>query len=900
MHHLSSVFSSFAGHGDDDAVQETGLDDPPDEKRPMRRSSFLKRPFNVFKRRQSDSNDQHAQALPAANPDLPCLNEHLPEQTTRARDQENSPRRAIPSLPRPQTFRRQESERRDRLLEVQPSHSERRTLSADRRHERGLSVGATRRPVSPKPVPLPSTSAPSITQSSSHDTVTSSAAHPIASDTSKSNQSLKDLPPLQIPDDDPDDVAIVEESFDDEYPMHRTSLEEDFDRRWILNLSMQFRDKSNREKFFVTYAEQPNLWRRVTVSLDYRDAPEDSLEADLSTLHYQRDKSLRIYEAIRESLPDIQYYKTVTNLKLQTTPDDNQLHVHVREDANEVIEYPQLELFHHISCPRFNETSIDFDSHLSGFVYKVFLGDRVVIKKEIPGPDTVDEFLYEVNALDSLSAAENVVKLEGLVTDKEGGVVKGLLISYAAQGALVDMIFDCRPMPWHRREKWALQIVNGLAEVHEAGFVQGDFTLSNIVIDDKDDAQIIDINRRGCPVGWEPPELGRLIESGQRVGMCIGVKTDLYQLGMVLWALAEEVDEPERVERPLPDMHPDIPQYYRDLVRICLSERPQGRRPANELLKLFPATAGHAPASEQLLLAYPAELSPEHSTASDSHRLKREYIDPAMAVTIDDVKDSRRPELNLASVGDGQVVYLGPDSDPTSSTYHFDSNGSWVIGRRSHHTRGRSRNSSRRELGSVCSRDSSSVTSLSERSPVRTKTYEDYSRLDIGTNQDDGIMPPPLSPHLDHPSACGRVATVHNEEATRRLVFDKRLTALQHEGAKPTAELQHVDSGFDGSFDDAWRESSGDAMRDSGDTSTLDGTLPAYENAQVSDRLHMQDSTTHDTTRSVDEKVVKSTTTQQHAEGASQGEAQHDLTNDDMANDREATCMPDGQYGKVA
>lgn len=36
-----------------------------------------------------------------------------------------------------------------------------------------------------------------------------------------------------------------------------------------------------------------------------------------------------------------------------------------------------------------------------------------------------------------------------------------------------------------------------------AGFVQGDFTLSNIVIDSNDDAKIIDINRRGCPVGWE-------------------------------------------------------------------------------------------------------------------------------------------------------------------------------------------------------------------------------------------------------------------------------------------------------------------------------------------------------------------------------------------------------------
>jgi hypothetical protein len=33
--------------------------------------------------------------------------------------------------------------------------------------------------------------------------------------------------------------------------------------------------------------------------------------------------------------------------------------------------------------------------------------------------------------------------------------------------------------------------------------------------------------------------------------MYIGVKTDLFQLGMTLWALAMEEDEPERQPRPL-------------------------------------------------------------------------------------------------------------------------------------------------------------------------------------------------------------------------------------------------------------------------------------------------------------------------------------------------------------
>ncbi|KAI7053178.1 hypothetical protein KC352_g45266, partial [Hortaea werneckii] len=194
---------------------------------------------------------------------------------------------------------------------------------------------------------------------------------------------------------------------------------------------------------------------------------------------------------------------------------------------------------------------------------------------------------------------ESIIQLEGLVTNDSGDAVKGLLISYAPGGALVDILYDYNGgLPWYRREKWAKQIVQGLSDIHEAGFVQGDFTLSNIVIDVYDNAQIIDINRRGCPVGWEPPELSRLIDSGQRISMCISVKTDLYQLGMVLWALAEQIDEPERVERPLARLIDGVPAYYSELVEICLSDRPQSRWPASRLLRMFPHRR-HSPVSFQ-------------------------------------------------------------------------------------------------------------------------------------------------------------------------------------------------------------------------------------------------------------------------------------------------------------
>ena len=366
-------------------------------------------------------------------------------------------------------------------------------------------------------------------------------------------------------------------------------LKEELDRKWILNLSMHFRDHSPREKFFLTYAETPQKWRRLTVSCDYRDVPEDSLEHDLQQLSFQRDKSARIYESIRMSLPDIQFYDTVTNLKLETT--DDQLHVHVTEDINEIIHYPSIHTVQHIQRPRFFESELNFDAHMSGFVYKVRVREHIWIKKEIPGPDSVDEFLYEINALTELAGSTNVIELKGLVINNEGTLVKGLLIGFAEQGALVDILYDNKgALSWSKRASWAKQVVRGLSQIHEEGFVQGDFTLSNIVVDDNDKAQIIDINRRGCPVGWEPPEIAKLIDSGQRISMYIGVKSDLFQLGMVLWGIAEEEDEPERQPRPLSlaNAKDEIPTWYRELTHKCLSERPRDRSAAKELLAMFP------------------------------------------------------------------------------------------------------------------------------------------------------------------------------------------------------------------------------------------------------------------------------------------------------------------------
>ncbi|ETI27379.1 hypothetical protein G647_09569 [Cladophialophora carrionii CBS 160.54] len=586
---------------------------------------------------------------------------------------ESATRPLAVGLPRQATFRRQNSERRDRLLPIEPGHAERRAVSSTR--HASISLPRRRATSSPPNWDPARTSAPAVAITARADV--------------GGGDVYVDLPPSL----DPTQPATTEDHWpQDDYrpprPPSRTSsddshypqmpladdkaeLRDELDHRWILNLSMHFRDKSDREKFFVTYAQTPSFWRRVTISCDYRNAEPGSLEMDLKELQFQRDKSMQIYESIRDSLPEIQFYDTVTNLKLETT--DGRLHVHVTEDVNEIIPYPPKTTVSHIFNDetfrpmKVREDELVFDSHLSGFVYKVQYKGRTYIKKEIPGPDTVDEFLYEINALHALHDSAHVIKLEAVVFDDTGSLVKGLLISYADKGAIVDLLYDHRgSIAWEDRCRWAEQAVRGLSEIHEEGYVQGDFTLSNIVVDADGNAKIIDINRRGCPVGWEPPEIAAKIASNQRISMYIGEKSDIYQLGMTLWALAMDDDEPERHVPPLSiDEFPsEVPEWYQDIVRICLSPRPRDRLSAKELIDLFPEATSMSC----------DDIRPQQRPALKVRTMKK-YIDPADAVERDDI-------LRLSSKPQGsEAIPYSPESSrddytftyPKSSNYEFES-----------------------------------------------------------------------------------------------------------------------------------------------------------------------------------------------------------------------------------
>jgi hypothetical protein len=231
------------------------------------RSGMWQRLHDFFSKDDEDAvNGPVHRADDVSWPDQP------PPQTKR----DWSARRVGVGLPRQATFKRQNSEKRDRLCPVEPCAAERRALS----HSRISSMSLPRpRSISTPPLSTPArTSAPAVPNTIKADATSQQPQEPLLPAFEPNQLLFLDSSNATGDNRPPRPPSITSSITSREDRLNRIDqkalINSELDTRWILNLSMHFRDKSDREKFFVTYAETPTKWRRVTVSCDYRDGLE--------------------------------------------------------------------------------------------------------------------------------------------------------------------------------------------------------------------------------------------------------------------------------------------------------------------------------------------------------------------------------------------------------------------------------------------------------------------------------------------------------------------------------------------------------------------------------------------------------------------------------------------------
>ncbi|KAI1114934.1 hypothetical protein F5Y14DRAFT_440893 [Nemania sp. NC0429] len=109
----------------------------------------------------------------------------------------------------------------------------------------------------------------------------------------------------------------------------------------------------------------------------------------------------------------------------------------------------------------------------------------------------------------------HVPQLLGYVTHAENGRIIGLLRQWIPGRQLAKVGIPATSVA--RRQNWASQIQGMVDELHEMGVIWGDVKASNVVIDEADDAWLID-SGGGFTNGWVDRELAGTLE-GDKQGL---------------------------------------------------------------------------------------------------------------------------------------------------------------------------------------------------------------------------------------------------------------------------------------------------------------------------------------------------------------------------------------------
>jgi serine/threonine protein kinase len=173
-------------------------------------------------------------------------------------------------------------------------------------------------------------------------------------------------------------------------------------------------------------------------------------------------------------------------------------------------------------------------------------------------PEDTDHILDEIDILTQLRGQPNIAQLVGLVVSENPYktypstdipvVVRGFLLEYYPGGSLEQIVEEDKVQNGSSLIQWALQIGRAVDSLHKRGRSHLDIKTSNIVLDDSENAILIDISGTGgYTLEWLSPEMhiylqqdGDITPSNAPFGMQIA--TDCWAYGRVLSTIAEKSD----------------------------------------------------------------------------------------------------------------------------------------------------------------------------------------------------------------------------------------------------------------------------------------------------------------------------------------------------------------------
>ncbi|EEQ35372.1 hypothetical protein McanMca71_004761 [Microsporum canis] len=326
-------------------------------------------------------------------------------------------------------------------------------------------------------------------------------------------------------------------------------------KRWHIKVSFRYRVPSQTRK---KKPERRLEFETFILHIDFDSLPpliDDTVtEVELTSITQPIPQDLIPPDSQSGALPLKQKFIPPFTPENRFVKVANKLRYTVREDVSRVV-YPQQ--VEELPVPTRWISDIKLKEEIPSVVpwisrAKLDDGGRWYIYKEIDRPfycprdsDVMQQELYN---LIQFRHVPNIVQLVAVIISRNPylttvrvndiPVIRGVLLEYYSGGTLELILnkLDGRNLPWRR---WALQIADGLNQLHLRNITHMDLKPSNIVIDSEDNAVLIDISGiGGVTHEWLAPELRDILDP-LSLPFEARQRNDIWAYGKLLLAMAE-------------------------------------------------------------------------------------------------------------------------------------------------------------------------------------------------------------------------------------------------------------------------------------------------------------------------------------------------------------------------
>ena len=288
---------------------------------------------------------------------------------------------------------------------------------------------------------------------------------------------------------------------------------------------------------------------------------------------------------------------------------------------------------HHLDleCRRYSDKQVSrvpLNPHQPSDLFVANIEGRWLLESRFGSEQSqIDANMYILKVLHKMKTTPGINPLIGVVQDVDESILNSFFCELPLKGRLCHVLGEAnasgQPIPWKRREEWCKQIVQAVAALHSNDFVIGylaEEPCPGVAIDADDHAVFYGRFRQTFMyhsdlIGAFPPECRPSATEGTQTKATF--YTDIYQLGLLLWRIATSFDVELRpgpcklancsnlgspvctrihadpVE--LPRLDPEIPQYLSKIINACRTEAALDRKPACELVKMFPSLGRTTP-----------------------------------------------------------------------------------------------------------------------------------------------------------------------------------------------------------------------------------------------------------------------------------------------------------------